>query len=122
MTDKQQAELLEKLGGKRGAQSLAGILEDFSSVEDALKTMEGAAGSSEKEMGIIRESLDFKVNRLKETWVGFLQDMIDRGTLGDIVDGITSISKAVINLTEYLGPLQTILMSIGAIWGSKKLG
>ena len=122
LTDKQQAELLEKLGGKRGAQSLAGILENFSSVENALKTMEGAAGSSEREMGIIRESLDFKVNRLKETWVGFLQDMIDRGTLGEIVDGITSISKAVIELVKYLGPLQTILISIGTVIGSKKLG
>lgn len=107
---------------KRGAQSLAGILEDFSSVEKAMETMGAAEGSSEKEMGVIRESLDYKINKLKETWVGFLQEMIDRGTLGDIVDAFTSISEAVSGLVNNLGLLKTAFIAIGTVWGSQNLG
>jgi len=55
LTDAQQAGLLEKLAGKRGGQVLAGILADFSSVDEAMETMENAAGSADKEMDIIRD-------------------------------------------------------------------
>ena len=55
LTDKQQADLLEKLGGKRGGQTLAGILDNFSEVDRALQEMENAAGSADAEMTIIQD-------------------------------------------------------------------
>ena len=55
LTDKQQADLLEKLGGKRGGQTLAGILDNFSEVDRALQEMENAAGSADAEMTIIED-------------------------------------------------------------------
>ena len=55
ISDKNQAALLEAIGGKRGAQSLAPILSNFDEVERAMKEMEGAAGSADKEMDIIRD-------------------------------------------------------------------
>lgn len=55
ISDKNQAALLEAIGGKRGAQSLAPILSNFKEVERAMKEMEGAAGSADKEMDIIRD-------------------------------------------------------------------
>ena len=121
LTDKQQAGLLEKLGGKRGAQSLAGILADFSSVEDALKTMEEAGGSAEREMSIIRESLDFKVNALKQTWVGILQDLVDRGDIGKLVDGLIKVSEALGNILSQTGLLKTAFIGLSTIIGSRRL-
>ncbi len=122
LTDKQQAQLLEKLGGKRGAQSLAGILADFSSVEKALETMSEAGGSAEREMNIIRESLDFKVNALKQTWVGIIQDLIDRGVISDVVDGLTKISVSLGKLITQFGVLKTAVVSIGGLFAAKKFG
>lgn len=55
ISDKNQAALLEAIGGKRGAQSLAPILSNFDEVERAMREMEGAAGSADKEMDIIRD-------------------------------------------------------------------
>ena len=55
LTDKDQAALLEKLAGKRGGQVLAGILNDFSEVERAMKEIEKSSGSADREMGIIEE-------------------------------------------------------------------
>lgn len=122
LTDKQQADLLEKLGGKRGAQSLAGLLDDFSSVEKAMKTMENAAGSSEREMDIIRDSLSFKINALKQTWVGTLTEIADRGEIGNFIDNLTKISETVGNLISQFGVLKTSIVAIGTVIGSQKLG
>ena len=44
LSDKNRAELLEKLAGKRGGQVVAGLLSNFGAVEKALAEMEGAAG------------------------------------------------------------------------------
>lgn len=122
LTDKQQADLLEKLGGKRGAQSLAGILEDFSEVDRAMQEMENAAGSADEEMGIIRDSLEFKINALKQTWVGVLQDITDRGELGSWVDRLTSVSEGLGDIISKLGIVKTAIIGIGTVVGSQKLG
>lgn len=122
LTDKQQAKLLEKLGGKRGAQSIAGLLEDFSSVEEAMQTMQNAAGSSDREMEIIRDSLEFKLNSLRETWVSMLQEFADRGAIGDFIDLLTSASEGVEKLTSDFGLLQTALVTLGTLWGTQHLG
>ena len=121
LTDKQQADLLEKLGGKRGAQSLAHILDDFDSVEEALKTMEDAAGSADREMGIIQDSIEYKINAFKQTWVGVLQDTLDRGEFGNIVDNLTSVSEGIGGIISKLGLLKTAIIGIGTVVGSQKL-
>ena len=122
LTDKQQADLLEKLGGKRGAQTIAGILADFSEVERAMTNMENAAGSADEEMGIIRDSLEFKINALKQTWVGMLQEVTDRGDIGNVIDALTKLSEGLGGVISKLGIIKTTLVSVFTIIGSKKLG
>ena len=115
LTDKQQAQLLEKLGGKRGAQTIAGILADFSEVEKAMTNMSNAAGSADREMGIIEQSIDYKINRLKQTWVGLVQDLIDKGTLGKLVDALTTISEAIAHIVTHGWELLTVVTAITAV-------
>ena len=122
LTDKQQADLLEKLGGKRGAQSLAGILADFSSVEEAMTTMENAAGSADREMGIIRDSLEFKINALKQTWVGVLTEVTNRSDIGNIIDGLTAVSDVFGGLISKIGLFKSVLTGVFTVIGSQKLG
>lgn len=100
LTDKQQAGLLEALAGKRGGQVLAGILDDFSEVERAMNEIEQSAGSADAEMEIIRESISYQLNALKQTWVGFLQDLIDRGTVQKFLENLTILSEKFIELAE----------------------
>lgn len=122
INDKQQAELLETIAGKRGGQVLAGILNDFSSVDQALETMEGAAGSADRELGIVQDSIEFKINELKQTWVGFLQDTLQRDTLKNIVDGFTNFSEVLTNLASNFGILKTAAVGFLTVIGSQKLG
>lgn len=100
LNDKQQAELLETLAGKRGGQVLAGLLDDFSEVERAMGEIEKSAGSADDEMEIVRQSITFQLNALKQTWIGFLQDLIDRGTIQKLLENLTELSERFIDLVE----------------------
>ena len=122
ISDKDQATLLETIGGKRGAQSLAAILADFSEVERAMDEMEGAAGSADAEMGIIKDSLEYKLNALKQTWVGTLQEITDRGDIGGVIDFLTSVSEGLGGIVSSLGLVKTAIIGIGTVIGSQKLG
>ena len=70
--------------------------------------MEDSAGNAEAEMSIVEESINFKINALKETWVGTIQELVDRGDIGKIVDGLTKLSEAIGFVVENLGLLGTI--------------
>lgn len=113
LTDADQAALLETLAGKRGGQVLAGLLEDFSEVERAMSEVQQSAGSADNEMAIVEESLVYKINRLKETWVGVLQELIDSGKLGKIIDFLTAISEILGKIITTQGPFLTLIEGLG---------
>lgn len=116
LSDKNRAKLLEKLFSKTGANTGEAILENFSAAEQALKTMENAAGSSDAEMENIRQSIEFKLNSLSQTWVGTLQNLIDRGTVGKIIDILTSLSQGIGTVIKKSSELDLILpTTIGGI-------
>lgn len=120
--DKQRADLLEKLAGKRGGQVVGSLLLNFEAAEKALQEMEQAAGSADAEMSIIEESIDYKLNALKETWVGNAQEMLKRGDLGAIIDGLTKLSEAIGWVVEKAGILGTIGLGAGLFAGFKNVG
>lgn len=122
LSDKNRAQLLEKLAGKRGGQVVSGLLTNFDAAEKAIKEMEGAAGSADAEMGIIQESIDYKLNALKETWVGTAQEMLDRGDFGKVIDVLTKLSEAIGWVIDNAGLLGTIGIGAGAFAGFKNVG
>lgn len=115
LTDKNRANLLEALFGKRQAQIGAAILTNFDQARNAIVKMEESAGSAEREMGKIEQSLEYKLNALKETWVGVSQNLFDTDQMKLVVDGLTSFSEAVDWLTGRLGLFGTagLLVAIG---------
>ena len=122
LSDKNQAELLEKLAGKRGGQVVAGLLTNFDAAEKAIKEMDKAAGSSDEEMEIIRKSIAYKMNNLKETWVGTFQEIIGRDDIGTVVSALTALSSALSNVIKTVGSLGTVGSVVGAILGFRNAG
>ena len=84
--------------------------------------MEQSAGSSDREMETIRQSLEFKLNSLKETWVGTVQAIVDRGDLGTAIDGLTKLSEAIGWVIDKFGILGTTAIVGGGILGANNLG
>lgn len=70
------------------------MLSNFSATEKAMKEMECATGRADAEMDIVEQSITYKLNNLQQTWVGTIHQLIDRGDIGAIVDGLTKISEA----------------------------
>lgn len=113
LTDKQQANLLEKLAGKRQGQIVAAILNNFNAVDKSLNTMADSAGSAMNEMEIIEKSLEFKLNALKETAVGVFQNLFQTDEMGTVIDILTDLLEILDFLTEKLGLFGTIIAGIG---------
>ena len=119
---KSQTKLLESLFGKRGASVGSAIIKNFDQVEHAIEEMENAAGAADAEMSIIKESVDYKLNELKETWVGIWQDLLDRGDINTVIDLLTKLSEAIGFVTEKLGLLGTASFGLAGFLQAKDLG
>lgn len=112
LTDKQQAGLLEALGGKRQGQIIAAILNNFDAVEKSLGTMENSAGNAEKEMSVIMDSLDYKINQLKETGTGLFQNIFQTDDMGNIISLLTGLLNLLNGLTDTFGFLGTVMLAV----------
>lgn len=122
LTDKQQAQVLEALGGKRGGQALAAAIENFSAVEKSLNTMQHSAGNAMQEMSIIEESLEFKLNKLKETGVGVSQNVFSQKEISGIITALTKLLEVIDNLTKKVGGLGTAFTGLMAYKGLRGVG
>ena len=122
LTDKQQARILEALGGKRGGQALAAALNNFEAVEKSLNTMQHSAGNAMQEMSIIEESLDYKLNKLKETGVGVAQNVFSQESIGGWIELATKALEIIDSLTKSVGGLGTAFTAFMAYKGFKNVG
>ncbi len=86
-----------------------------------MKAMENAAGSSDREMGIITESLDYKLNRLKETWgTGIAQNLFEREDMKSLLGFLTKLGEGFDAVTSKLGLFGTIGVGAG-VFGIRQI-
>lgn len=109
LDDKTQAQLLEKIAGKRQGQIVAATLNNWDTVEKALEAMDNADGSAMREMEVIMDSVSYKANELKETVVGIAQDSITQDFLKSVLESVTRILNT---LSDSSSPIKFILTQI----------
>lgn len=122
LSDKDQAGLLEALAGKRQGQIIAATINNFEAAEKAMNSMANSAGSAEKEMSVIMDSIEYKTNRLKETATGVAQNLFKRSDMKTVVDGLTSVMSVIDSLTSKLGLFGSIGLGAGLFAGVKNIG
>lgn len=98
---------------KRQGQIIAATINNFGAAEKAMSDMANSAGSADKEMSIIMDSLDYKLNRLSETGVGISQNLFKRDDMKNIVDILNSVGTALDKLTNKLGLFGSISTGVG---------
>lgn len=74
-----------------------------------------SAGNAEKEMSIITESIDYKLNALKETGTGIAQNLFNRRDIGIAVDTLTLLLNVIDKVTQSLGLFGTAFVLGGGI-------
>lgn len=119
---KQQQELLEKLFGKNRASVGAAIIKNFAAAEKAMDTMAHSAGSAEREMDTITESLTYKLNALKVTGEGIAQNLFQREDMAVVIDTLTSLAGILDFATEKLGLFKTVAIGVAAGLSFKNIG
>lgn len=112
LTDKNRASLLETLFGKRQAQIGSAILSNFDQARSAIEKMEQSAGSAGREMEKIEQSLEYRLNALKETWVGVVQNLFQSDDIKGVVTILQTFSDMVDALTKHLGLLGTTGLAV----------
>lgn len=103
ISEKNKNALLQKLFAKTQAQVGSSIISNFDQVRAAIEAVETSAGSADKEMGIVRDSIDFKINEIQQTWVGALQQILDKEDIKSLLDNIITLSDALANVIGQLG-------------------
>ena len=113
LTDKDQAQLLEVLAGKRQGQIVAATIKNFDAAKKAMDNMAKSAGDADREMDTIKQSLEYKLNALKETGVGIAQNLFKKEDMKVVVDGLTGFLEIIDKLTEHLGLFKSTIIGGG---------
>jgi len=118
LTDVSQANILEIAGGKRNANVVAAILDNFSVANDAIETSAGAANSALEENAKVLESIEGKISIFKATFEELSNNLIGSDLIKLVVDfgtGLLSFVNGVIELCNALGGLKTMLLGTIAV-------
>ena len=94
ITDVSRANVLELLGGKRGANSVSALITNFQTAIDAAETAAGSAGSALRENEKYLDSIEGKISILQSNFESLSAGIIDSGVvkfLLDVVNGLMSV-------------------------------
>ncbi len=93
LTDSQQADIAEMLGGKVGLNTVQAILGNFETAEKVVEDLnEGLAeGSASKELESSLDSIDGKLNQLKSTWQQLSVDTVNSEAVKFLIDGAKTL-------------------------------
>lgn len=112
LSDVNQARLLENLFGKRQSQVGAAILSNFEQARAAIDAMANSAGGAEREFELVANSLEARLNALRETWTGVAQNLFQTDGMKGAIAVLQGLSDFVAIVTDKLGLFGTALASI----------
>lgn len=120
LTDVSQANILEMVGGKRNANVVSALLENFSVAEQALQTASNAAGSALAENEKHLASIEGKISKFQAAWQSLSNTVVNSGLVKIIVDigtGLVTAADAVGKFIGTAGGLTSLIPILVAIEG-----
>ena len=103
LSDKTQAAALEMMFGKLRANIGASVIKNFSAAERAMLEMANSAGNADAEMSVAMNSIEYKLNKLKETGTSIAQNIFDRDEMKDALSVLTGFLEIIDTLIETFG-------------------
>ena len=122
--DIMRANILNEIGQKRHANTLASILSDMESYNKMLELYNSnlADNSAYNEAMKSANNLSGSLNRLSNTWSDTIENIVNSETLKNGVNFLNSLLSIVNTLTDKLGALGTIGVGAGLFAGIKNVG
>ena len=120
LTDISRANILEMIGGKRNANVVSALLENFDIAEKALKTSADSAGSALRENEKYLDSIQGKIQKFQASWQTLSASIFKTEFVKGVVDSGRVFVEAITWMTDSLGVLGTAITAITAkgVFGS----
>lgn len=115
LTDTSRANILEMIGGKRNANIVSALLENFTVAQDALEKSLDSAGSAAKENEKHLESIQGRISLLKAAFESLSSTIVDDDAIKIIISGLTGIISGVDKLIQLLGGLKVLIPAISGL-------
>ena len=113
----QQNAIVTAMAGVRQSNILRAVFESYDEVLRATAVSQEAAGTTAQKFGAIVESIDYKVNRFKESLVALWQNLMDSSAIKGVVDagtGIVKVLDAIVPIVTSL-PGQIALVTLAVV-------
>lgn len=94
LTEADLMKMVSALGGKLRTNQLLALLQNFDMYKSMLAEMSTAAGSANKEMGVMLDTWAAKTNILKNTWTEFISHLVDTSVIKGGLDVVTGLVRA----------------------------
>lgn len=124
LTDKEQASLLNLLGGKRNANAVQALIQQFQIAEDTLNQTQQAAGSAMKENDTYMSSIQGKLSQLSSAFQNLSINLLDSDIVKFFVDlatGVTDFTNGLVKANELVPTLVAAVSTYGTLskkdWG-----
>lgn len=112
LNSKEQAILAEEIAGKTRANIFTSIMQNANQLEKAYDTLKDSAGSAAKEQEAYMDSLEGKINALKESLTEISMKVIDSNFMKGLIEGITSGVNAVGKFIDTFGAIPTTVTAV----------
>lgn len=114
LSDVTQANILEQIGGKRNANIVSSILNNFDIAEQALRTSMDSAGSALAENEKYLDSINGKIAQFQAAFEGLSASVISSDLIKGFVDGGTTAVTLLTRITDLLGGLPSLITAAAA--------
>lgn len=126
LSDVSKANVLNLLGGKRNADAISGLLENWEIAERALKTAENSSGSALAENEKYLDSVNGKIAQLKAQFEDISRSVLSSDilkTLADIVQKTLTVANSLAKVKMLLPVIFSIVATNkGLLFGTDKAG
>lgn len=113
LSDIDQANITELVGGKRNSNVVSALLENFSIAEEALATSSDSTGSATEENEKYLDSIQGRIDVMKASFETFSTDFMDSTAIKAIVSAATEFLDILDAIVDKLGAIPILLGAIG---------
>lgn len=113
VSDIDRAAILEKIGGKRNANTLSGLITNFAEAEKVLETSLNSAGSAIQENEKYLDSIAGKTTQLKAAFEDLSTSFLSSDIFKGFIDGGTKVIEILDFIIDKIGGVATVITGIG---------
>lgn len=113
LTDVTRANILEMVGGKRNANVVAALIENFATAEEVLQKSADAAGSATAENEKFLDSINGRIAQFKASFETLAQTVVDSDLVKWVVDGGTLALDILTKIVDTVGAIPALATAAG---------